>query len=72
MLQTELGKTTGRTTVPNVLVNGKSIGGGDDMQRLHLDNRLISTIQSLGGKRVTAVKLASVEVGPKRESEYRS
>ncbi|KAL9578157.1 MAG: hypothetical protein Q9212_005896, partial [Teloschistes hypoglaucus] len=31
-LQAALQKSTGRRTVPNVLINGKSIGGGDDVQ----------------------------------------
>lgn len=57
-LQASLKKTTGRGTVPNILVNGKSIGGGDDIQQLHEDGKLIDTIKNLGGKRVMEVKLA--------------
>jgi glutaredoxin len=31
-LQDYLGQYTGRRTVPNVLLNGESIGGGDEMR----------------------------------------
>jgi len=51
-LQAELSKTTGRSTVPNVLVNGKSIGGGDDVEKLHESGKLEETIRSMGGKRI--------------------
>lgn len=43
-LQAALGKSTGRATVPNVLINGKSIGGGDDIAKLHSDGTLTHTI----------------------------
>lgn len=33
-LQDYLGKVTGRRTVPNILVNGESVGGGDEMRKL--------------------------------------
>jgi len=52
-LQAQLGKVTSRKTVPNILVNGKSIGGGDDIEELHQSGKLIQRIQDLGGKRVT-------------------
>jgi glutaredoxin len=51
-LQDQLEKNTGRRTVPNVLVNGKSIGGGDDIEELHNSGTLIQKIQNLTGKRV--------------------
>lgn len=43
---------TGRRTVPNVMVNGKSIGGGDDVAELDRDKTLAEKIKTLGGKRV--------------------
>lgn len=58
LLQASLKKTTGRGTVPNILVNGKSIGGGDDIQQLHEGNKLIDTLKNLGGKRIMEIKLA--------------
>lgn len=47
---------TGRSTVPNVLINGKSIGGGDEIAELHHDEKIISTIASMGGKRIMKVE----------------
>ena len=55
-LQTVLGETTGRRTVPNVLVSGKSIGGGDDIAALAENNELATKLQSLGGKWVQEVR----------------
>lgn len=54
-LQTVLADTTGRRTVPNVLVNGKSIGGGDDVSALDERNLLASTLTNLGGKWIQEV-----------------
>lgn len=51
-LQSHLYKSTGRRTVPNVLINGRSIGGGDDIVGLHESGKLIDTITSMGGKRI--------------------
>ncbi|PYH40611.1 glutaredoxin [Aspergillus saccharolyticus JOP 1030-1] len=54
-LQAVLAETTGRRTVPNVLVNGKSIGGGDDVTALDGSGELTSTLKDLGGKWVQEV-----------------
>ncbi|KAL8960598.1 MAG: hypothetical protein Q9193_002728 [Seirophora villosa] len=56
-LQAALEKSTGRRTVPNVLINGKSIGGGDDVQKLDLDGELIGKVTGMGGKRIMEAKL---------------
>lgn len=42
--------------MPNVMINGKSIGGGDEMQELHNENKVISTIMDMVGKRMTKVE----------------
>jgi glutaredoxin len=55
-LQDELAKITGRSTVPNVLVNGVSIGGGDDVEELHVNGALIQKITGLAGQKVTITK----------------
>ena len=55
-LQGLLATMTGRRTVPNVLINGKSIGGGDDVQELDEDDKLASTVSSMGGKRIMRVQ----------------
>jgi glutaredoxin-related protein len=54
-LQQLLAEKTGRRTVPNVLVNGRSIGGGDDVAALDREDELASKIKSLGGKRIMEV-----------------
>ena len=55
-LQKLLLKTTGRRTVPNVLINGKSIGGGDEMEMLWKSGEMPARIKQLGGKRIESVK----------------
>ena len=54
-LQALLEQNTGRGTVPNVLVNGKSIGGGDEIAAMDQSDNLASTLQNLGGKWVVGV-----------------
>lgn len=51
-LQAVLGEKTGRRTVPNILVNGVSIGGGDDIVELDRENKLAGKIKMLGNKRI--------------------
>lgn len=58
-LQAALAKTTGRSTVPNVLINGKSIGGGDDVEALDVSGELINKVKSMGAKRIIEAKPAS-------------
>lgn len=55
-IQAALAKSTGRRTVPNVLVNGKSIGGGDDVQALDESGDMCTKLRSMGGKRVLQCK----------------
>ncbi|KAF9887456.1 hypothetical protein FE257_010173 [Aspergillus nanangensis] len=49
-LQSLLADKTGRGTVPNVLVSGRSIGGGDDVTALDEKGELASTLKTLAGK----------------------
>ncbi|MCJ1403755.1 hypothetical protein MMC11_006978 [Xylographa trunciseda] len=56
-LQDTLTQMTGRRTVPNVLISGKSIGGGDDVEQLDNTHELINKVRSMGGKRITEAKL---------------
>ena len=51
-LQSALHKSTGRRTVPNVLISGRSIGGGDDIAQLDQDGELIEKVRKMGGKRI--------------------
>ncbi|OQS03792.1 hypothetical protein THRCLA_03922 [Thraustotheca clavata] len=39
---------TGRRTVPNILLNGKSIGGGDDVEELHATKKLEPMVHKIG------------------------
>ncbi|KFY65589.1 hypothetical protein V497_01362 [Pseudogymnoascus sp. VKM F-4516 (FW-969)] len=59
-LQARLATMTGRKTVPNVLVKGKSIGGGDDIVALDEMKKLEEKVMGLGGKGVS-VSLREVE-----------
>lgn len=52
-LQARLGVTTGRKTVPNIMINGKSVGGGDDIAELDARKTLIDKFKSMGGKRLS-------------------
>ena len=45
-LQTHLGQVTGRRTVPNVIVNGVSIGGGDQMRALEASGTVAEALLS--------------------------
>ncbi|KAJ5855785.1 uncharacterized protein N7529_009729 [Penicillium soppii] len=60
-LQALLGQNTGRRTVPNVLVNEKSIGGGDDIAALDQRDELASTLKSLGGKWIVEAEHLDLE-----------
>lgn len=42
---------TGRKTVPNIMINGKSIGGSDEIAAMHKKRELVETIQSFGSVR---------------------
>ncbi len=52
-IQMRLADMTGRRTVPNIMVNGKSIGGGDEISELDKSKTLVEKVRSLGGKWVT-------------------
>ena len=45
-VQQLLKKTSGRTTVPQVFINSKFIGGDDDMKRLASANALESALKA--------------------------
>ncbi|RYO82807.1 hypothetical protein DL766_000522 [Monosporascus sp. MC13-8B] len=52
-IQARLGDLTGRKTVPNVMINQKSIGGGDEIAELDGRKTLIDKFKSMSGKRFT-------------------
>ena len=55
-LQDFLAKSTGRKTVPNILINGRSIGGSDELAKLDADDELIKKIRDMGGRWVYEVE----------------
>lgn len=58
-LQAYLGPLTGRKTVPNILIQAKSIGGGDDIAHLDETDKLIDTVLRMGGKRMSITKVST-------------
>lgn len=66
-LQAFLHKSTGRRTVPNVLLMGKSIGGGDEMQELDETDALVTKVREMGGSRVTEVEHRGARPQAKRQ-----
>jgi len=43
---------TGRKTVPNVLIAGISVGGGDEIAELDREKKLSDKVKEIGGKRM--------------------
>jgi hypothetical protein len=55
-LQDFLADSTGRKTVPNILINGFSIGGSDELAKLDADDELIKKIRDMGGRWIHEVE----------------
>lgn len=60
-LQDQLEIMTGRRTVPNVIIDGISIGGGDDVAALDNSHSLIEKVRLLAGKKVDDIKLRPID-----------
>ncbi|KAI1419729.1 thioredoxin-like protein [Xylaria sp. FL1777] len=52
-IQTLLAEKTGRKTVPNIMIQGKSVGGNDEISKLDLRKTLIDKFKSMGGKKIS-------------------
>jgi hypothetical protein len=52
---------TGRRTVPNVLVKGFSIGGGDDVAELDESGALEASLRKFAGKAILSVEKRAVD-----------
>lgn len=65
-LQSILAHMTGRKTVPNILLVGKSIGGGDDMQELDETDTLTTKFKEILGSRITEVEHRGARASIKR------
>jgi hypothetical protein len=61
-----LGERTGRKTVPNVLILGKSIGGGDDIVELDHSDKLLEKVKSMAGSRVVQAERREVQTEMRR------
>ena len=55
-LQDLLAALTGRRTVPNIMINAQSLGGGDDVAHMHAEGTLEEHIKKMGGKRIVSVE----------------
>ncbi|KAK3298969.1 thioredoxin-like protein [Chaetomium fimeti] len=51
-IQAKLGEMTGRRTVPNIMIYGQSIGGGDDISDMDREKTLADKIASLGQSKI--------------------
>ncbi|KAG4026498.1 hypothetical protein MFRU_040g00560 [Monilinia fructicola] len=60
-LQARLAQLTGRKTVPNVLINGVSIGGGDDVAELDEKKTLAGKLKDLGGSKIKDIEIKGVK-----------
>ncbi|KAH3900939.1 related to Monothiol glutaredoxin-7 [Saccharomycodes ludwigii] len=62
-LQEVVGKLTGRTTVPNLIINGISRGGNDEIQLLEKEGGLFDKLKEWGGVEVQISSSVSNEAG---------
>lgn len=62
-IQDRLHEMTGRGTVPNIIINGKTIGGSDEILAMDKNNELVDKIQSLGsvGGKSIVIKNSFIE-----------
>ena len=61
-LQAHIGEVTGRTTVPNVHVMGRSRGGGDQFRELHKTNTLVPSMETWGKGTISVKRLTPPSV----------
>lgn len=64
-IQDKLAERTGRATVPNVMVYGVSIGGGDEVAALDESKKLGDKLKELGGKRIEVTERFVEDVAKK-------
>lgn len=48
MIKHILTRLTHRSTFPNIIIRGKSIGGSDDLNKLHTNKTLVEMIEQAG------------------------
>lgn len=64
-LQDLLAQRTGRRTVPNILVLGMSIGGADEVVKLHEEGNLAGKLKGIVGKRLERCEKRVAKIGDK-------
>lgn len=47
--------------MPNILISGTTIGGGDEVESLHEKGELVRKIKDMGGKRIMEARLKGVK-----------
>ncbi|KIX04989.1 uncharacterized protein Z518_05861 [Rhinocladiella mackenziei CBS 650.93] len=62
-LQDLLNTLTGRRTVPNIMINSQSLGGSDDIAKMHSEGILEEVIKKSGGNRIVSVVKKHKEEG---------
>lgn len=60
-LQDLLTSLTGRRTVPNIMINTRSIGGASEVVGMDQEGTLLAKIKEMGGKRIVSAKRLEVE-----------
>lgn len=55
-LQDLLASLTGRGTVPNIMINTKSIGGASEVVSMDQEGTLLAKIKEMGGKRIVSAR----------------
>lgn len=55
-LQDLLASLTGRRTVPNIMINTRSIGGASEVVGMDHEGTLLAKIKEMGGKRIVSAK----------------
>lgn len=55
-LQDLLASLTGRRTVPNIMINTKSIGGASEIVEMDQQGTLLAKIKEMGGKRIVSAR----------------
>lgn len=59
-IQEDLAKRTGRKTVPNIIILGKSVGGSEEVTRMDESGSLAKALESAGKGELSAKKVEAI------------
>ncbi|KAL4584924.1 hypothetical protein LXL04_009535 [Taraxacum kok-saghyz] len=59
-IQSALAELTGQTTVPNVFIGGKHVGGSDAVMEKHRDGKLVPMLTEAGAIANNSAQLSSI------------